>query len=167
MTDLFDIKQNDLEKMSIKDYFKSIESSINSGISIDKLTAFFTFEDFVETKPYLIRRKLIPFDKRFKQIELVYKNKDKVDAIVWELTISLSQLIDIFGIPIIYHEPYSESTAIVFKSSNHDISIVTRHQKWITILKNNVFEYLNEDNQKSEIVDPEFSFVQFNLVNKC
>jgi hypothetical protein len=165
MTALFDLERNELDKLSIKDYFRSIELAINSALNVDELTDFFTVQTYVETKPYLTRRKLIPNDTRFKQIELVYKDSNRVDAIVWDITISLSQLTEIFGEPIIHNEPYSESTAFAFKSNNQDIEIIkTRHPKWLTMVKGkNVFEYQNEDNQKVELVDPEFSFIQFDL----
>ena len=165
MTTLFDLKQIKLEKLSIKDYFKSIELAIGSALSVDKLTGFFTVQNYIETKPYLTRRRLMPNDTRFKQIELVYKDSNKVDAIVWDITISLSQLTDIFGEPIIHNEPYSDSTAFAFKSNNQNIEFIkTRHPKWLTIAKGKkVFEYQDEDNQKVELVDPEFSFIQFDL----
>jgi hypothetical protein len=165
MTTLFDIKQNELEKLSIKDYFKSMELAIDSALSVDELTAYFTNQPYVETKPYLTRRKLTPNDTRFKQIELVYKDSKKVDAIVWDFTISLSQLTDIFGAPIIHNEPYSDSTAFAFKSNNQDIEIIkTRHPKWLTMIKGKkAFEYQDEDNQKVELIDPEFTFIQFDL----
>jgi len=165
MTALFDLKQNELDIMSIKDYFKSIEVSIDSALSVDELMDFFSVQNYVETKPYLTRRKLIPKDKRFKQIELVYKDSNKVDAIVWDITMSLSQLTEIFGEPIIHNEPYSNSTAFSFKSNNQVIEIImTRHPKWLTMVKGQkAFEYQDECNQKAELGDPEFSFIQFNL----
>lgn len=168
MTALFDLKQNELEKLSIKDYFKSIELAIDSALSVDELTDFFNVQTYVEIKPYLTRRRLTPNDTKFKQIELVYKDSNKVDAIVWDITISLSQLTDIFGEPIIHNEPYSDSTAFAFKSNNQDIEIIkTRHPKWLTLVKGKkVFEYLGEDKQKIELVDPVFSFIQFTLTNQ-
>ncbi len=168
MTTLFDLKQNELEKLSILDYFKSIELAIGSELSVGKLTDFFTVHSYSETKPYLTRRRLIPNDTRFKQIELVYKDSNKVSAIVWEITISLSQLTTIFGEPIVHNEPYSGSTAFAFRSSNQDIEIIkTRHPEWLTKLESkNVFEYQDQDNQKVELVDPEFSFIQFDLRNQ-
>lgn len=167
MTTLFDLKQNRLEMMSLKDYFRSIEHSIDSAMSVDNLTNFFTFQTYSEAKPYLTRRVLKPNDTRFKQIELVYKDSNKVIAIVWGITISLSQLADIFGEPIIHNEPYSDSTAFAFSSSNQEIeTIKTRYPKWLTKLEGkNVFEYQDKNNQKVELVDPEFSFIQFNLAN--
>ncbi len=167
MNAVFDLKQHELEKLSVKDYFKRIELAINSALSVDELTDLFTDKAYVETKPYLTRRKLIPNDTRFKRIELVYKNNNKVDAIVWDITISLSQLTDIFGDPIIHNEPYSDSTAFAFKSKNQNVEIIkTRHPKWLTMVNGKkAFEYQDEDNQKVELVDPEFSFIQFDLQN--
>lgn len=167
MTTLFDLKQNELEKLSIKDYFKSLELAFDSTLSVDELTDFFIVQTHVETKPYLIRRRLTPDDTRFKQIELVYKDSNKVDAIVWEIKISLSNLTDIFGEPIIHNEPYNHSTGFTFKSNNPYIEIImTRHPKWLTLVKGrNVFEYQNENNKKVELVNPEFSFIQFDLKN--
>ncbi len=167
MSALFDLKQNELKKLSIKDYFNSIELTIDGVLSVDELTDFFTVQPYAETKPYLTRRRLIPNDTRFEQIELVYKDRNKVDAIVWDITISLSQLTDIFGEPIIHNEPYGDSTAFAFKSNNKNIEIIkTRHPEWLTMVKGKkVFEYQDEDNQKVELVDPEFSFIQFNLQN--
>jgi hypothetical protein len=165
MTALLDLKQNELEKLSIKDYFQKIELAINSALNVDELTDFFTIQTYLETKPYLTRRKLIPKDTRFKQIELVYKDSNKVDAIVWNITMSLSQLTEIFGEPIIHNEPYSDSTAFTFKSNNQDIEIIkTRHPKWLTMVKGKkVFEYRDEYNQNVELSDPEFSFIQFDF----
>jgi hypothetical protein len=168
MTTLFELRENELEKLSLKDYFKTIELAINKALSIDKLTDFLSVDPYSETKPYLTRRQLIPKDKRFKQIELVYKDSNKASAIVWDMTISLSQLTDIFGEPIIHNEPYSDSTAFAFRSNNQDIEIIkTRHPKWLTKFEGkNIFEYQDKDNQKVKLVDPEFSFIQFDLINQ-
>ena len=109
------------------------------------------------------RRKLKPIDTRFDQIELVYDDKNTVSAIVWDLSIPLSKLTEIFGTPIIYNEPYSGTTAFAFKSANPNIEIIkTRHSEWLKKLKyNNFFEYQDKNNQKIELEDPMFSFVQF------
>jgi hypothetical protein len=165
MTSLFDLKQNELEKLSLEVYFKTIAFAIDKGLSVDRLTNFFSIDPYTETKPYLTRRQLIPTDKRFKRIELVYNDNNKVDAIVWDIQILLSQLTDVFGEPIIDNEPYSDTTAFAFKTDNQNIEIIkTRHPNWLTKMKGkNVFEYQNKDNQKVELVDPEFSFVQFDL----
>jgi hypothetical protein len=167
MKALFNLDQIELKKMSIKEYFKTVELAIDSALSVDELTDFFSTKPFFESKPYLTRRRLIPKDPRFKKIELVYKDSYKVDAIVWDLTILLSELSDIFGEPIIYNELYSEATAFEFKSNNQRIKVIkTRHPKWLKMLKEKkVFEYQDENNQKLELIDPEFSFIQFNLTN--
>jgi hypothetical protein len=168
MIPLFDLRENDLKNLSIKDYFKSIELAIESIMSVDELTDFFTNQTYVETKPYLTRRKLIPNDRRFRQIELVYEDSKKVNAIIWDITISLSQLTEIFGEPIIHNEPYSDSTAFAFKSVNQNIEIIkTRHPKWLTMVKSKKgFRYQDKDNHEVELADPEFSFIQFELTTK-
>ena len=165
MTSIIDLNPFDLEKLSIRDYFKIIESKIGKDNSVDKLTDFFTEQPFSEFKSYLNRRKLKPIDTRFDQIELVYDHKDIVSAIVWDLSITLSQLTEIFGTPIIHTEPYSDTTAFAFKSTNPSIEIIkTRYPEWLKKLKHmNLFEYQDKNNQKIELENPVFSFVQFNL----
>src|SRR4051812_42606716 len=112
------LKQSNLEQLSIKDYFKTFEVSLDESINVDELTNFFSSQPYSETIPYLTRRQLKPIDKRFKQIELVYQDIHTIGAILWEIDISLSELIDIFGEPIIHNEPYSNTTAFAFKSKN-------------------------------------------------
>ncbi len=165
MTSLFDIKQAYLQSMSIKDYFKTIELSIGKNINVDKLSDFLTVLPYSETKPYLTRRNLIPVDKRFEKIELVYTNKNKINAIVWDISISLSELIEIFGEPIIHNEPYSHSTAFAFKSNNSDIEIIkTRYPDWLTKVKGkDIFEYQSKNNQKTELKNPQFKFIQIDI----
>ena len=165
MTTLFNIKQSDLNKLTLKDYFKTIEFALDKNNGVDRLTEFLTEQPFSETKPYLTRRQLNPIDKRFKQIELVYKDSHKVKAIVWDLKISLSQLTDIFGEPIIQNEPYSDSTVFAFRSKNENIEIIkTRHPEWLTIDGNKkTFEYTDKNKQKNKIIDPEFSFIQLDI----
>jgi hypothetical protein len=142
-----------------------MEQAIKGALSVDKLTEYFNAESYLETKYYLTIRHLILKDKRFKQISLIYKDKNRVDTIIWDITISFSQLTEIFGEPIIHNEPYSDSTAFAFKSSNKAIIIIqTRYPEWLTMEKSkSVFEYQDKDNRKIELANPEFSFIQFKL----
>ena len=167
MTSIIDLNPFDLEKLSIKNYFKTIESKLGKENSVDKLTNFFTAHPFSETKPYLTRRHLKPIDTRFRQIELVYEKQNTVRAIVWDLNIILSQLIDIFGVPIIHNEPYDYTTGFAFKSNNPNIGIIkTRHSEWLKKLNNkNAFEYKDKTKQKVELKDTVFSFIQFDLAD--
>lgn len=167
MTSPFDLNSLDLAVLSIKDYFKTIESAIDKDESVEKVTNFFTEQPFSEFKSYLNRRRLKPIDTRFDQIELVYNDKNKISAIVWDLNLLLSQLIEIFGTPIIHNEPYSNSTAFAFKSTNPNIDIIkTRHPEWLKkITDRNSYEYNDKNNQKVELSDPDFSFIQFNLAD--
>ena len=165
MTQLTEISQIELANLSLADYFQKMESLLNKSLSLDVLTDFFTDEKYEETKPYLTRRKLIPKDKKFSEIEIVYD--EKVEAIVWDIKISLSKLTDIFGNPIMHNEYYSESTAFAFKSKNPDIEIInTRHPESLKKLESeNKYEFTTENGNRIKISDPEFSFVQFSLKN--
>lgn len=156
--------KTELSQLSLKDYFKKIEDILSVNYTLEELTKLFSDQPFTETKPYLIRRQLRPFDNRFSEIEIVYDN-EKVGAIVWDLKILLSQLTDFFGQPHIHNEPYDNSTAFTFISQNPRIQIIkARHPKWLTELTHkNGFEYRDEKNNYIEIKDPEFSFIQFSL----
>lgn len=166
MSSLSSLDSIALGRLPIKTYFQTVKSRLKTSNSLNELTDFFTIEPYRESKPYLTRRKLIPLDKRFKTIELVYKVPNKVDAIVWEIDITLSELVDIFGDPIIHNEPYSDSTAFAFRSDNPHIKIIkTRHPKWLTKVEGKEsFEY-EDQQQKIEVSNPEFSFIQFSIVS--
>lgn len=168
MTNLFEHNIHELNDLSLNEYFNLMIVAIPNVCNVEDLTHFFTDEPYSETKPYLIRRKLNPKDKRFKNIELVYEDPNKVSAIVWEINITLTQLKDIFGEPLFNNEPYSNSTSFTFHTANKNISIIkTRHPKWLTWeQEKNTFEYLNSNNQKVELVDPDFSFIQIDLTKK-
>ncbi|QBZ97570.1 hypothetical protein [Flavobacterium sangjuense] len=148
------------EIINLKEYFHIWGNQDFSKLNLDLLTQLFTKSDFVETKPYLYRRKLIPNDSRFKQIELVYDEDQKVKAIVWDLNITYKDLKDYFGEPIIHYEYYSETTAFAFRSKNQDIEIIsTRTSGKLNQLGESFFE--NESETKIE--NPEFTFIQFSL----
>ncbi|MEJ8844566.1 hypothetical protein WG954_19390 [Lacibacter sp. H375] len=111
----------------------------------------------------MYRRKIKSTDRRFESFEIVYDKPEKINAIVFDLKIKLSELEALFGAPIIHNEPYDESTAFAFKSTNPDIEIIkTRHPKWLTKNKEKEFEY-SEDNNSYKLSDPEFSFIQFDF----
>jgi len=165
MQTLSEIKLLDLQKFTLEEYFKVIELALEKKNSVDTLTELMTEQPYTETKPYLTRRQLKPTDNRFDKIELVYSNRSRVSAIVWDINIYLSKLIEIFGEPIIHNEPYSDSTAFAFRSKNDNIEFInTRHPKWLTQTENKmIFEYTDEYKLRQVIVDPNFSFVQFNI----
>lgn len=167
MSSIFDLSQITLKKLSTREYFRTIESVIDKRLDVEKLSNFFTTEPYSETKPYLTRRQLIPIDKRFKKIELIYRDKHQVNAVVWDISITLTELTDIFGEPIIRNEPYSDSTAFGFKSKNHNIEIIeTRHPQWLTKSPDkSTFEYEDKDKSTKTLIDPEFSFVQFKIAD--
>jgi hypothetical protein len=167
MSSVFDLSQITLKNLSTKEYFRTMESVIDRRFDVEKLSNFFTTEPYSETRPYLTRRQLVPIDKRFNHIELVYKDNNSINAIVWEIQISLSELSDIFGEPVIHNEPYSNSTAFGFKSKNLNIEIIeTRHPEWLTkSTEKNAFEYKDKDKCTKTLIDPEFRFVQFKIAD--
>jgi len=55
MTSIIDLNPVELEKLTIEDYFKTIESTIGKDNRVDKLTDFFTEQPFSEFKSYLNR----------------------------------------------------------------------------------------------------------------
>ena len=163
MTQLTEISQIELSNLSLTEYFKRMEKLIDKSHSLNILTDFFTDEKFTETKPYLTRRKLVPKDKRFSEIEIVYD--EKIKAIVWDLKISLTNLTKTFGKPIMHNNYYDESTEFAFRSENLNIEIIkTRHPESLKKLDGeNNFEYKTENGNETTINDPEFSFIQFSL----
>jgi hypothetical protein len=166
MNSIFDLTQVDLENLTTGEYFERIESVVDKKMDIERMTELFSLGHYSETKPYLIRRQLIPADKRFSQIELVYEAPHRIEAIVWHIRVSLSQLTDYFGEPIIHYEPYSNSTVFAFRSKNHNIEIIeTRHPGWLTKLTDNTFEYESKDKSIQTLIDPEFSFIQFDIAD--
>lgn len=165
MNERRNISQIELRELSITDYFKTVESSITKNMNVDEVTNFFTNFPYSETNPFLTRRQLNPIDNRFERIELVYSDIDKVKAIVWEFRIKLSMLIETFGEFIFQNEPYSNSTAFLFKSQNQNIAVIkTRHPKWLSKTSNKmVFEYLDENEKCIQINNPEFEFIQISI----
>ena len=163
MTQLTEISQIELSNLILIEYFKRMEKLIDKSLSLDILTDFFSDNKFTETKPYLTRRKLVPKDKRFNGIEIVYD--EKVKAIVWDLNISLSNLTKAFGKPIMHNSHYDDSTEFAFRSENPNIEIIiTRHPESFKKLNGeNNFEYKTENRNEITINDPEFSFIQFSL----
>ena len=163
MTQLTEILQIELSNLSLYEYFKRMEKLIDKSISLNILTNFFTDKEFTETKPYLTRRKLLPKDKRFSKIEIVYD--EKIKAIVWDLNISLSNLTKTFGKPIMHNNYYDESTEFAFKSENPNIEIIkTRHPESLKKLNGeNTYKFKTESGNETKIDDPEFSFIQFSL----
>ena len=164
MTDFLQNNINISQQLSTSEYLKYFEKEITKNFSLETLTRhFITDNNYYTEKPYLYRRKIKSADKRFESFEIVYDKSEKIHAIVFNLKIMLSKLQEIFGQPFMQNEPYSETTAFAFKSTNLDIDIInTRHIKWLTKTKNNGYEYFENDNTYT-LVDPEFSFIQFAL----
>lgn len=158
----------ELSQLPLKDYFKRVESGLDSSVTVDWLTGLFTDLPYEEKKPYLVRRQLQSTDDRFRNIEIVYDTDERVKAIVWNFRnwLSLTQLTEWFGEPIVYNEPYSNTTAFAFKSRNPAIEIIeTRYSKWLEKSGSSKgFEMENEEGQKIKVSNPEFGFIQIKLL---
>ena len=141
-----------------------MKKEIQKNTTLEALTKHFSSDDNYHTeKPYLYRRKIKSADRRFESFEIVYDKSERINAIVFDLNIKLSELEALFRTPIIHNEPYDETTAFAFKSTNPDIEIIrTRHPKWLTKTKENEFEY-SKDNNSYKLIDPEFGFIQFDI----
>jgi hypothetical protein len=153
--------------VSLREYFLKIESKLKQEYHVDELTDFFTNQPYSETKPYYIRRQLIPRDKIFKQIELVCKLSGKVSAIVWYLDLYINDIVYIFGKPYINEEPFNESTQITFRSNNGNIEVIkTRIDSWVSRTEAvKVNGVINEKAYASYIKKQLVNFIQFNLKN--
>ena len=153
------------DRLSTNEYLKIFEKEFQRNISLEDLTLHFTSDNNYHTeKPYLYRRIIKSDDKRFENFEIVYDKSKKIKAIVFNLNIKLSELQILFGQPFMQNEPYSNSTAFIFKSVNPDIEVAkTRHPKWLTKTKDNKYEYAS-NNSSYKLVDPEFNFIQFDII---
>jgi hypothetical protein len=151
-------------RLSKSEYLKNFEKEIQKNTTLEALTKHFSKDGNYRTeKPYLYRRKINSSDPRFESFEVVYDKPEKINAIVFDLKIKLSELEALFGAPIIHNEPYDETTAFAFKSTNLDIEIIkTRHPKWLNKIKEKEFEY-SEHNNSYKLIDPEFNFIQFDM----
>ena len=152
-------------RLSTSEYLKNFEKEIQINTTLEALTKHFSNDNNYQTeKPYLYRRKIKSVDPRFESFEIVYDKPEKINAIVFDLKIKLSELEALFGAPIIHNEPYDETTAFAFKSTNPAIEIIkTRHPKWLTNTKEKEFEY-SEDNSSYKRIDPEFNVIQFDII---
>jgi|SRR6218665_217323 len=158
------ISYEELKKMSIKDYFKFFESFISKNSNIDGLTNLFTDKEFVDKKPYLYRRALSSRDDRFCKIEIVFDDENKLRAIVWDLEILLSDIVEIFGDFKLVNEPFSNTTAFIFESSNPQISeFKTRCSGWLVKSDSlESFVFYDQEKQNIEVHNPKVSFLQLN-----
>ena len=160
--------KEELIKLPLKGYFKQIEKNLTGVVDLESLTNLFTSQQYEEKTPYLIRRQLRPIDNRFSNIEIVYELGKPVGAIFWYFRkpLSLNQLIDCFGEPIVHNEPYSNTTAFAFRSKNPDIDVIeARCQEWITEMGNSTggYEMEIEEERKRKIGNSEFNFIGIKL----
>ncbi len=167
MAVLDNIKRSELLNLSLEEYFHYFEKSLQKDVDLEWLTGLFTELPYQEKKPYLTRRSLVPKDKRFKQIEIVYyDDTNKVGAIVWDFKITLRELVDLFGKPILHYEPYDNTVAFAFISKNSNIDVIktrcsaSSENEMIDLKRVKLVDVKNISNQ---ILDLEFTFLQFSL----
>ena len=162
MTDILQNNINISQQFSTSEYLKHFEKEISKSITLETLTRHFATDDnYYTDKPNIYRRKIKSTDKRFESFEIVYDNSETIHAVIFDLKITLSILQEIFGQPIMQNEPYSDTTAFAFKSTNTEIEIIkTRYAAWLKKGKGN--DFIIEDTS-NRIFDPEFSFVQVDI----
>jgi len=155
------LNKNKLVDIDLKDYFAVIEKQDFNKLSLEYYTELFTEKDYFDRKPYLFRRQLIPYDKRFDLIEIVFDDSKKTKAICWDFKLKYRDLNEYFGKPILHYSAYSESTEFAFISSNKTIEIIITRIPGKYIEEENRMELKNETS--GEIENPDFSFIQFTL----
>ena len=111
-----------LSKLNLNVYFDEMKGFLKSTNDLNSLTKLLCEDKYSERKPYLFIRTLIPKDKRFKSIELVYDTPENVLKIRWNLEVELSTLIEYFGSPRFHYAPHGSSTMIGFFDDNGEFT---------------------------------------------
>jgi len=157
------ITKEDLLGLPLKSYFNYFANNLKKEVNLEFLTILFTELQFKEKKPYLTRRKLLPNDKRFKEIEIVYdkKSNNKVMAIVWDFQFTLRELLNLFGTPVIEYEPYSNTTYFKYIMKSDIKFVKTGHQEHLNdIINLKKLELVDILSNNNRILDIEFTFLQ-------
>ncbi len=152
------------KEFSVAEYLKTFEKEFQKKFNLEILTSYLSSNNnYYTEKPYLYRRIINSLDERFESFEIVHDKSERISAVVFNVNIQLSELQNIFEMDCIQHEPYSNSTAFIFKSINPDIeTIKTRYPEWLTKLKDSEYEFA-VDGTSDIVVNPKFSFLQFNI----
>lgn len=160
--------RDELLGQSLEIYFKFFEKKLEKDVDLEWLTDIFTEVPYTEKKPYLTIRHLIPKDKRFKEIEIIYdvNSKNKVKAIVWNFKVTLRELMHLFGKPNLKYEAYADSMLFTFSSNNCNIDVIKTRlpnpsEKIIGLRED---ELSNISTTTDGILDLEFIFLQFGLL---
>jgi hypothetical protein len=142
MTNILLNRINTYLGLSISEYLRNFEKEFQKNINLEDLTRHFTSDNYHRTeKPHLYRRIIKSTDRKFESFEIVHDESGKIHAIVFNLNIKLSELQALFGQTFLQNEPYSNSTAFTFNSTNPDIEIIkTRHPEWLTKVKDNEYD---------------------------
>ena len=154
--------QDSVEK-NLKDYFFEMKLLFQEQNDLNSLTELLGANEFTETKPYLIRRKLTPKDNRFKSIELVYEKPELVKKICWDIDISLAQLREYFGNPRFHYAPHGSATMIGFFDLENQFTGFETIYPGDASEKDGKYE-LNSEDGKFEVKDDlRISFVSFDI----
>lgn len=150
--------------LSAGEFLKIFEREFRKDTNLKTLTNFLSRDNnYYTERPYLCRRIIKSSDQRFEGFEIVYDVPEIIEAVVFSVSIRLSELENLFGEFRTQPEPYSNSTAFIFNSLNPDIAkIKTRCPELITKLKESKYEF-SIDHTSERISDPEFNFVQFDI----
>lgn len=109
-----------LHNLTLRDYFFEMDKLLLTCQDIEVLSNIFTKVKFETSKPYLYWRILVPVDKRFESIILIYDDSKKLKALRWNFKILLEELKSHWGEPSINYIPSAESTFFMFKSKYTD-----------------------------------------------
>lgn len=150
--------------LSKLEFLKKIEQSLFLNISLNEITEFFINDhNYIIEKPYLIRRIIKSTYLGIDSFEIVYDSAEKIYALVINVKLNLKELYSLFGKFEVLYEPYSNSSAFLFKSNNPCISLIKTRLNIIVINSNkNFIEYKLNDKLYKDI-NPEFNFIQFNF----
>ena len=157
---------DDLRYLSLREYFEYFNSILHSEYNIESLTKKFTKLPFDETIPYFTRRQLVPYDKRFELIEVVYDHSEKniLGSVVWYIDITLRELVSIFGNPNYSYLPYDNTAHFIFRSKSPNIIIRTAiHLSYLESFDYYKLKKINKLNIEDELFSVRMKFIDFSI----
>ena len=156
----------ELIDLPLKEYFDYFNNNLHKNMVLEYLEELFTELPHKEYKPYLIRRSLIPKDKRFRNIEIVYDDTNgfELGAIVWEINFTLRELVDIFGKPKYNYVPYNDTVEFAFISLNPDIEIIKTRLS-LSKINNNEYNKLKLIDELSNWISDFHYKMKLNFIN--
>ena len=153
----------DLSDLSLKDYFSEMKNLFNHKTDLKTLTELLSNGEFTETKPYLVRRQLVPKDERFSSIELVYESSELVQSVFWYLKTNLSSAVELFGDPRFHYVPHGGATMIGFYDHNKQFSGFESNYPGDVKKKLRKYKIIKENGLKEIKDDLDISFISFKV----